>query len=134
MTQDQLLAFAEFGPLVPLHSVDDQGVCGCGNPHEDRPNSRGKHPRMANWQGKSIKAWHQLLDGDLSTLKRWNRSFPGTNWGLMTGHRVLVVDMDVKDKDGEVGVEELEFEAGRKLPDSLRVRTGSGGARLLGAP
>jgi hypothetical protein len=73
---------AQDWPVIPLHTVED-GACTCLKPACTSP---GKHPRTKNGL-KDASADRTKI---LSWLKRW----PNANFGIVTGGRWFVVDID----------------------------------------
>ena len=111
------LAFADMGwKVIPLHGVG-AGRCSCGQ-SKCHP---GKHPR--------IKAWTTRATTDPDKITEWWERWPDGNIGIATGREsgIVVLDVDVgPGKDGMASLAELEQEIGG-LPETLTVRTGSGG-------
>ncbi len=96
--------------VLPLHTVVN-GKCscnksGCGSP--------GKHPLLSNGVTGATT--------DLETIAAWWGKTPWANIGIATGQRsgIAVVDVDVRNG----GMDHL---AELNLPDTLTVRSGSGG-------
>ncbi len=117
------LAYAEkLGwAVLPLHSVNAEGTCTCGNPECD--NSIGKHPRTKNGHLEATK--------DLDQITRWWAKWPDANIGVRTGAEsgIVVIDIDPRN-DGDNSIEDMEKEIG-KLPDTVVQQTGSGGRHLI---
>lgn len=65
---------------------------------------------------------------DLAIVRAWWRQHPGANVAFATGAGVLVVDID--GEQGETSWLTVQMRAGRRLRDTLSVRTGSGGRHL----
>jgi hypothetical protein len=66
---------------------------------------------------------------DINQLRQWADLYPNAMAGLPTGHQTgfWVLDVDnKKDRDGFTSLAELERQHG-KLPETFRVRTGTGG-------
>jgi predicted P-loop ATPase len=94
-------------PLHPIRFTDAGPLCGCSTPgcHDV-----GKHPAVA---------WKSYRDNERGE----------TGFGVPTGSRngIFVVDLDVKGN----GIQSFtHFAAGRDLPDTLVVRTPTGGAHI----
>ena len=111
------LAYASKGLRVfPVYEPTGSGCAcaeGCKKP--------GKHPR--------IKAWTTRATTDPDTITKWWERSPDANIGIATGREsgIVVLDVDVgPEKDGMASLAELEREIG-ELPETLTVRTGSGG-------
>lgn len=102
--------------VLPLHNPTGMKRCSCGKPDCD---NIGKHPRTQ----------HGYKDAtiDLHQIKEWWRIFPSANIGLATGEksRFVVLDIDIK-SNGPASLNELEMKYG-SLPETLTVKTGSGG-------
>jgi Bifunctional DNA primase/polymerase, N-terminal len=78
--------YASLGwPVLPLHTLLDDGGCSCQNPQCARP---GKHPRTA----------HGLREAttDPAQIRAWWRQWPDANLGYVMGKqpRLIVVDVD----------------------------------------
>ena len=118
---DVALSYAEFSmPIIPVHSITAEGHCDCKN-GATCP-TPGKHPRFDNWgNGGTTNA---------GTITRWFTSWPGTNIGLPTGMRAGILALDVDPRNGGFDtLEKLEATHG-PLPDTVRARSGSGGAHI----
>jgi len=107
-------------PVFPVWGSVD-GVCQCG---KDCGRNAGKHPIPA-------KGFLEASTHPATVLAWWQRH-PEANVGVRTGMpfrggRLLVVDID-RAKEGEVGGEDALQQL--PLPETLRVRTGSGGMHL----
>lgn len=107
-------------PVFPIWGLRD-GRCGCGG---NCGRSAGKHPIPKRG----------LLDASMeaAVIQGWWQQHPDANIGMRTGvpfqgGRLLVVDIDHA-KEGEVGGE-AALQA-LPLPESLTVRTGSGGLHV----
>lgn len=77
-------------------------------------------------------AWKELATSDESAIRSWWKLYPDANIGVATGHGLLVIDADCKVKNGvaEKGLESLDLLDALGLPESLRVRTASGGLHV----
>jgi hypothetical protein len=83
-------------------------------------------PLGANKKSPSVK-WLNQADLDrIPPVKDWA---PGSNWGVICGPSgVTVVDVDMHEPgDGLKDWQEILEKAGRKLPDTLTVKTAGGG-------
>lgn len=114
--------YAERGwPVMPLHSIDENGVCTC---HKADCKTPAKHPRLMN----------PLNDAtiDLATIEKWWRIWPDANIGLITGHRsgVVVLDCDPKN-GGNEALRELLKTNGEFGDDKVSSKTGGGGYHLF---
>ncbi len=74
-----------------------------------------------------INDWVNTASTDPEQIRQWFNKRPESNVGILTGKRAgfFVLDVDVE-KGGIVSLDLLEHEHG-KLPDTLTVKTGSGG-------
>src|SRR5690606_26937505 len=103
----------------PLHTPSD-GACSCRKGRDcDSP---GKHPRIR----RGVKE----ASTDQATIKSWGSRWPDANVGVRTGGRIVVLDIDCHDADGEASLALLELEHD-ELPPTLEARTGSGGRHLV---
>ena len=105
--------------VLPVHGiVNNQCTCGKGGscPHP------GKHPRISRWQNEATT--------DVAILRRWWRTWPNANVGVVAGRSELVViDVDPK-HGGEDSLAELIAEHGA-LPNTREQTTGGGGRHIL---
>jgi predicted P-loop ATPase len=69
--------------------------------------------------------WPNLATTDPATIWKWWHEYPDANIGIGTGWTVFILDIDPKN-GGHISLAELEAKYG-KLPNTLRVRTPSGG-------
>lgn len=108
--------------MIPLHEVDDQGHCSCGEyPCGPKNGSAGKHPRIGNWQKEGTV--------DLTVVDSWIVKWPTANVGLLTGYGWFVLDVD-PDKGGTEALAALVAKYG-ELPHTVQAQTGSGGYHYL---
>lgn len=119
----ELLALAaRHFKLFPLWHARASGICGCGS---EKCTSPGKHPL-----GHLVPKGCLDATYDEQRILAWHASQPQANWGIATGHRLVVIDVDRKnDVDGELSLKELEAELG-ELPHTLRADTPTGGYHL----
>lgn len=96
--------------LIPAHSIKN-GVCTCDKGAQCT--SAGKHPTQTNWQNKSVSS------EELIAMLKKN---PDLNFGVVTGGRLFVVDIDPKNG----GLESFAEIEGLFNP-TFKVVTGSGG-------
>lgn len=104
-------------PVLPLHSIRDDGRCTCGRADCHSP---GKHP--LNRDGK---------DGatvDLEQVTAWWSRWPGANIGLRPPAGVVVLDVDPRHHGATALLALTEQHA--RLPQMLTARTGSGGLHV----
>jgi putative DNA primase/helicase len=109
---------------IPLHGFTSPGVCACGR-CAPTSNSRGKHPRLSDWQSKTTT--------DLALVESWRAE--GHNVGIATGEvsDLFVLDTDLPKKPGEADGRDTIFDLEKKLgslPETLTVATGSGGIQF----
>ncbi len=118
-----ILLSTKLGPVAPFFGLVN-GVCECGRPKTER-HKPGKHPRSGGWQKN-----HST---DEETIKRWFAEFPNANFAVISGIHSVVLDLDVRPGKNGVGeLEALEVEAGRQIPPTVTVISGSGtGAKHL---
>jgi hypothetical protein len=91
--------FARLGiPLIPVH-----------------PNS--KKPAIDDWPNQGVT--------DKSIIQSWFDADPECNYGLVTGHGFVVLDIDVK--NGKNGFEGLASITKGEIPSTLTVKTPSSG-------
>ena len=104
--------------VVPVHTVNDDGSCSCGNPH---CTNQGKHPIQADWPKQATI--------ETSVIEAYWREASLANVGIATGSAsgIFVVDLD-----GPEGIEGLKAIATQYggLPPTYTVVTGSGGRHL----
>jgi hypothetical protein len=116
------LWFAAKGyPVLPLHSVTENGTCTCGSAECQSP---GKHPYAQ-------LAQHGLKDAsaDAATVRKWFDEAYWLNYGVATD-RLLVVDVDTKNNGLETW-QAMCTQPTRTLPHTWTVRTGGGGLHVI---
>ena len=123
MMQEAALAYAARGwYVIPVHGVREDGACTCGRPACHTP---GKHPIMAG-------TFDKYASIDPTIVAQWWSTWPDANIGVVCGERSKLWVLDI---DGAHGMMELDtFEENRSggpLPETARVRTGSGGAHFF---
>lgn len=105
---EDALALAEIGLAVfPVHGINANGGCTCGNRACDNP---GKHPRIGG-------GFHEA-SVNVRTIRGWFTRWPDSNIGIATGEKSGVVVLDV---DGPLALEALD---GRPMPETPSVATG----------
>jgi hypothetical protein len=125
-TRNAALEYVKRGFYVfPLHSVDENGICTCGN---ENCNDAGKHPRK-ELAPKGLKN----ATRDLSLIEKWfaDDAEP-SNVAIATGEisGITVIDIDIG--EGKFGAEtwqELVNEHGEV--STLCANTGSGGMHMV---
>jgi len=106
-------------PVWPLRN----GRCACGN--DDCPNI-AKHPLAP----LAPNGCHSAST-DAAVITDWWTRYPDANIGIATGQETGLWALDVDPRHGgDVTLDALELRFG-PLPQSLRARTGSGGAHIL---
>ena len=114
------LEYIERGWFVfPIHSIDDDGNCTCGNLNcEDK----GKHPKIGGGAKKASR--------DEEKIREWFAD-PLTNIAILTGEKsnLTVLDIDIGEKGGDQTWRELNEKEGE--PQTLISNTGSGGMHFL---
>jgi len=107
--------------VIPVYPMRDAQMCGCGK--TTCTDSKGKHPIGAKWQTRATT--------DPAKVDTWARANPGCNWGVATGVKsdLYVVDLDLG-KDGAPLGEQTWVGLFGPIPDTHRVRTGSGAMQL----
>lgn len=119
----QAKEYATLGWYVfPLHSVDDNLKCTCGNP---TCSDAGKHPRVARGLKEASR--------DLAKIEAWfGEDAPPANIGVVTGEisGITVIDIDIG--EGKFGAESwAEAIKDHGEPQTLMAETGSGGMHVV---
>jgi hypothetical protein len=117
---DAALWYAARGiPVLPLHSLDEHGVCTCGGKEVNPKCKPGKHPRTP----------HGHLDASTnpSRITAWWNRWPNANIGIPTGERSGWL---VLDEDQPASLDALEAKHS-KLPQTRTHSTGSGGTHRI---
>jgi hypothetical protein len=115
------------GPMFPLYGVveDSSGLLVCECKLDPRRStgakcSPGKHPRWGKWKQKATQ--------DPERVREWLRQFPNANFGVVTGTIAIVIDVDVRPGGNALAtLENLQFDVGKRIPDTVQVETGRGG-------
>src|SRR5262245_25890007 len=116
------LWFASKGyPVLPLHSVTENGACTCGAPDCHSP---GKHP-YATLAPNGLKT----ATAELKAVRQWFAEAYWLNYGVTTD-KLLVIDVDTKN-DGRGTWRSMWMVPTRALPNTWTVRTGSGGLHVI---
>lgn len=108
--------------VFPLHSIDDNGCCTCG---DSRCRDAGKHPRVR-------RGFKDATRDEAKILEWFGKGAPLSNIGVVTGEISEITVLDIDISDGKRGSEtwiELTKEQGD--PETLMARTGSGGVHML---
>ena len=74
---------------------------------------KGKKPLLQHWP--------EVASNSLEQIEAWGQLYQSCNWGLLTGHGLVVIDID--GSEGRAAVLDLELQE-LKFPDTLTVRTG----------
>lgn len=107
--------------VFPCHSITPNGECSCRKP-QCKPKDRGKHPIPKNGLTAATR--------DEKQIAKWWTRCPDANVAVATQPSgLIVVDVDVRGIDGRATLAKLQSQFG-PLPDTLEVRTGSGGTHL----
>ena len=113
-----LLAQQYLGPVFPLWGVqgsEGQLRCECGK--SDCGKIAAKHPRCNGWQKEA--------SDDPGKVIYWNQEYPQGNFGLVTGRQSFALDVDVRpEKNGLYWLQQMEIDAGRRVPYTVEVSTG----------
>lgn len=118
MSEDeQLEEFLSLGfYLIPCYSVNPDGSCTCGLPHEGDLKSRGKHPMINEWQ--------KLASNDRVQIDEWKRQFTKINWGIfLKASGLMVLDVDPRNL-GERSFYRLECDFADVFPATYQVLSG----------
>lgn len=100
-------------PIIPLHSIDSDGKCTCGN---KKCSSPGKHPM--------VKSGINNASTEIEEIKKFWKKNPNANIGIATGKKKIVV-LDIDGEEGERTLHKLKKKYGR-LPKTLKIKTGNG--------
>jgi len=128
-----LLAQKHLGRILPLWGViekNGQLICECqGKVRGCKPGKHpGKHPRFRKKVANAATA-------DPKKLIRWFKKYPYSNWGVLTGERVILIDADTNKPEkgnGVTSLTELEQQTDTTIPATITVFSGSGnGAKHL---
>lgn len=108
--------------VFPLHTVDDEGACSCGNAS---CGDAGKHPRVQRGLKEASR--------DLAQIEAWfGPDAPPSNIGVVTGEisGITVIDIDIG--DGKFGAESwADACKDHGEPQTLMAQTGSGGMHVV---
>ena len=122
MNEDEMLAqfLAEGFLLLPCFSINEDGSCTCGYPHNRSQNdlaSRGKHPVIHEWQ--------KAASNDPNQIEQWRAQHPRINWAVFCkGSGLMVTDIDPRN-GGERSLYRLECDFAEIMPKTYQVRTGA---------
>lgn len=79
--------------VVPLYGVRNTGICECGNTDEGHKGSRGKHPRIDDWQNAATT--------NEDVIQNWWSRWPTANVGVHMGEASGLVDFDTDSEEAE---------------------------------
>ena len=114
---DAALAYAKQGwRVIPLHSVNPNGKCTCGN---EKCKSLGKHPRISEWE--------KAATVNSKSIETWFSSWPQSNIGIVGGpdSGIAILDVDPR-HGGDKSLIDLQTKYGA-LPQTPSVVTGGDG-------
>jgi hypothetical protein len=77
--------------VLPVHNVDERGWCSCGC-RKLKCGSRGKHPRIFNWQREA--------SSDEDVIAGWWEKWPLANIGIQWGPRSGAIDVEFDSEEG----------------------------------
>jgi hypothetical protein len=108
--------------VIPLHNLTD-GVCSCPK-GKDCGRSTAKHPRTVNWNGKDVGK-RNGHSSDPEQLRKWWRSWPLANLGVLTGPESGIFDLECEE-EGLADLAALQ-QANAPLPRTPQAQSGHGG-------
>jgi len=122
------LSYASRGwPVLPMHSINEDGICSCGSPGDywlgsPTKHAMGKHPYTERGHKDATKEHSQIY--------LWWQIWPEANVAIRTGLQsgLVVLDIDAKNK-GFSSLSQIEKIKG-PLPKTPTVRSGGGGIHL----
>ena len=103
--------------IIPLHSIESDGRCTCGEPECDKP---GKHPRILWKRGKKN---YQETRATPEEISNWWTRWPQSNIGIVTGAVSNIIVLDVDGPEGEATLRSRELHT----PATIIAKTGGGG-------
>src|SRR5438094_123636 len=104
--------------VLPIYEIGPDGRCACGGQPKCKP---GKHPRTPH-------GFYDATTEETRIVEWWTR-WPNANVAIRTGAGNGVLDEDPRNGGDETRVA-LEREYGA-LPDTVRAKTGGGGAHYF---
>ena len=129
--EESAVAFARAGWRVhPCWWIRPDGTCAC--PKEPGKCKPGKHPLTRHWKEEAssdpdvVRWWWRKCDEPLSQMDDW---YPLANIAVVQDEdRTFALDED-PDNGGDVTLQEIQDRLGAdgEIPETLIVRTGSGG-------
>jgi len=108
--------------VFPLHTVDKEGHCSCGNL---TCGDAGKHPRVARGLKEASR--------DLEKIEEWfGEKAPPSNIGIVTGEISGITVLDIDIGEGKFGADSwAEAIKDHGEPQTLMAETGSGGMHVI---
>lgn len=124
---DYALAYARLGwHVLPVWSVDAQGQCRCGRPHNEKGHTPGKHP-----QTNLVPHGHQDASTDERVIRDWWAVDPDAGIGIsLAASGLLALDIDPRN-DGRDTLAKIEAEHGVLHSDCIAITQGGGEHRLF---
>ena len=117
------IEYATLGWYVfPLHTVDKEGHCSCGNA---TCGDAGKHPRVARGLKEASR--------DLAKIEEWfGKEAPPSNIAIVTGEISGITVLDIDIGEGKFGADSwAEAIKDHGEPQTLMAETGSGGMHVV---
>lgn len=126
---DAALSYAARGwPVLPMHSINEDGNCSCGAFMDYQENGLTKH---AMGKHPYTEHGHKDVSKEASQIHLWWQQWPEANVAIRTGQVSGLVVLDVDNKSGgRTSLLSLERRYG-ELPPTPRVRSGGGGLHLF---
>jgi hypothetical protein len=123
---DYAVAYARFGwHVLPVWSVDQQGQCRCGKPHNEKGHTPGKHP-----QTNLVPHGHQDATTDEQVIRDWWAVDPEAGIGIsLAASGLLALDIDPQN-NGRDSLAKIEAEHGVLHSDCTAITQGGGEHRL----
>lgn len=124
---DYALAYARLGwHVLPVWSVDKNGQCRCGRPHNEKGHTPGKHP-----QTNLVPHGHQDASADEQVIRDWWAVDPEAGIGIsLAASGLLALDIDPRN-DGRDTLAQIEAEHGVLHSDCIAITQGGGEHRLF---
>jgi hypothetical protein len=124
---DYAVAYARFGwHVLPVWSVDQQGQCRCGKPHNEKGHTPGKHP-----QTNLVPHGHQDATTDEQVIRDWWAVDPEAGIGIsLAASGLLALDIDPQN-NGRDSLAKIEAEHGVLHSDCTAITQGGGEHRLF---
>lgn len=128
-TLDYALAYAKLGwAVLPVWSVDRNGLCRCGRPNTEKGHKPGKHP-----QSNLVPHGHNDATTDEQKIRDWWATDPEAGIGVnLADSGLLALDIDPQN-GGRESLAQLESEHGVMHSDCVAITQGGGEHRLFTA-